>query len=95
MSVLLPGALGHQAILNRHKILTMKLSYALPLLIFSIYMQNCKILKLEMPNVQVLKFYFPIKESSTAQLELLTVDTLIQVMQRQENTVNKILLTII
>ena len=48
-----------------------------------------------MSNMQVLKFYFPIKESTIAQLECLTVDTLIQVMQRQENTVNKILLTII
>ena len=48
-----------------------------------------------MSNMQVLKFYFPIKESTIAQLECLTVDTLIQVMERQENTVNKILLTII
>ena len=48
-----------------------------------------------MLNMQVLKFYFPVKASIIAQLECLTVDTLIQVMQRQENTVNIILLTII
>ena len=30
MSVLLPGALGHQSILNRHKISAMKLSIFLP-----------------------------------------------------------------
>ena len=45
-----------------------------------------------MPNIQVLKFYFPIKESTIAKLECLTVETLIQVIKRQKNTVNKILL---
>ena len=44
-----------------------------------------------MPNMQVLKFYFPIKESTIAQLECLTIDT----GQWQGNTVNEILLTII
>ena len=29
--------------------------------------------------MQVLKFYFPVKESTIAQLECLTIDTLIQV----------------
>ena len=46
---------------------------------YSIYMQNCKLLQLAMPNMQVLKFYFPVKESTIAQLECLTVDTVIQV----------------
>ena len=55
-------------------------------------MQNSNILNLAMPNIQVLKFYFPIKESTIAQLECLTVETLIQVIKRQKNTVNKILL---
>ena len=45
----------------------------------SIYMQNCKLLELAMPNMQVLKFYFPVKGSTIAKLECLTVDTLIQV----------------
>ena len=47
-----------------------------------------------MPNMQVLKFYFPIKERTISQLEFLTVDK-IDTGQRQENTVNKILLNII
>ena len=40
-----------------------------------VYMQNCKLLESAMPNMQVLKFYFPVKESTIAQLECLTVDT--------------------
>ena len=42
-----------------------------------------------MPNKHILKFYFPVKESTIAQLQCLTVDTLIH-CQRQVNTVNKI-----
>ena len=41
-----------------------------------------------MPNMQVLKFYFPVKESAIAQLECLTVDTFTSLdtgRQRQEN----------
>ena len=60
---------------------------------FGIY-KICKLLQLAMPNMQVLKFYFPIKERTIAQLEFLTVDK-IDTGQRQENTVNKILLNII
>ena len=57
--------------------------YTRPLLIFGIYMQNCKLLELAMPNMQVLKFSFPVKESTIAQHECLTVDTLIQVKGRE------------
>ena len=69
--------------------------YTRPLLMFGIYMLNCKMLELAMPSMQVLKFYFPTKESTVAQLECLTVDTLIQVKGRKILYINKILLIII
>ena len=78
MSVLLFGALGHQCDIKSKKNLNNKITrprYTRPLLIFGIYMQTCKLLEPAMPNMQVLKFYFPVKESTIAQLECLTVDT--------------------
>ena len=58
MSVLLLlGALGHRQI-NLQKISTTNYRYTRPLLLFGIYMQNCKLSELAMPNMQELKFYF-------------------------------------
>ena len=85
MSVLVLGTLGHQCVIKSTKNLNNKIIdiLARPLLMFGIYMLNCKMLELAMPSMQVLKFYFPIKESTIAQLEYLTVNTLIQVKGRK------------